>query len=150
MALALDAPPWAAPAFGVELSLGELSAEPVAAPGEHAYAADHEIEHAHPRRYKPLPTMPAAEFDLAFIVPDGVAAANVEQTLKASGGELLESAVLFDEFSGTGVPEGHRSLAWRLTFRHPERTLNEKEIAARRQKLIASVEKAHGVVARTS
>jgi phenylalanyl-tRNA synthetase beta chain len=78
--------------------------------------------------------MPAAEFD---------------RTLKQAGGDMLERLVLFDEFSGNGVPDGHRSLAWRLTFRHPERTLNDKEIAGRRQKLIATVEKEHGVVART-
>jgi phenylalanyl-tRNA synthetase beta chain len=148
--LALDAPPWAAAAFGVELSLGELDVQPVAAPGEHVHGSDDAIEYArHRRQYQALPTMPAAEFDLAFIVPQSVAAMNVERTLKDSGGDLLERVVLFDEFTGAGVPDGHRSLAWRLTFRHPERTLNEKEIAGRRQKLIATVEKEHGVVART-
>jgi phenylalanyl-tRNA synthetase beta chain len=149
-ALTLDAPPWAAPAFGIELALGELSVQPVAAPGQHAHATHVEIDYArHRHQYKPLPTMPPAEFDLAFIVPDSVPAASVENTLRESGGDLLESAVLFDEFSGPGVAAGHRSLAWRLTFRHPERTLNDKEIAGRRQKLIATVEKEHGVVART-
>lgn len=149
-ALKLDAPPWAAPAFGVELSIGELSVKAVAAAGQHAHSTEGEIEFAHHvRRYRPLPTMPAAEFDLAFLVPQSVAAASVEQTIRQAGGDLLERVVLFDEFSGQGVPEGQRSLAWRLTFRHPERTLNEKEIAGRRQKLIATVEKEHGVVART-
>jgi phenylalanyl-tRNA synthetase beta chain len=93
--------------------------------------------------------MPAAEFDLAFLVPRETPAEKIESTLRSAGGELLERIVLFDEFVGQGVPDGQRSLAWRLTFRHPERTLNDKEISGRRQKLIATVEKEHGVVART-
>src|SRR5690606_3173389 len=63
----LDAPVWAAPAFGVELRLGALSVAPIAAPQTHSYAAAAPRVHAAPVRYKALPTMPAAEFDLAFL-----------------------------------------------------------------------------------
>jgi phenylalanyl-tRNA synthetase beta chain len=149
--LTLDAPPWAAPAFGIELVVGRLSLDAVAGPGQHAYTPPENLLGSTPHaRYRALPVMPAAVFDLAFLVPDAVSAGQVEETLRRSGGELLETVVLFDEFRGAGVSDGQRSLAWRLTFRHPERTLNEKEIAARRQKLITTVEKEHGVVARTS
>jgi phenylalanyl-tRNA synthetase beta chain len=146
----LDAPVWAAPAFGVELRLGVLSVAPVAAPRTHAYTATVPQAHATPVRYTALPTMPAAEFDLAFLVPETVLAGEVERALAKAAGDLLERIVLFDEFRGKGVPDGQRSLAWRLTFRHPERTLNEKELAGRRQKLISSVEKEFGVVPRTA
>lgn len=145
----LDAPPWAAPAWTIELRLGAL---PLAAPAPrsaHAYvaggAASAPVERV---RYRPLPTMPAASFDLAFIVPEALPAARVEAVLRQTGGELLERVELFDEFRD-GMVAGSRSLAWRLTFRHPERTLNEKEIAGRRQKLIAMVEKELGVVSRS-
>jgi phenylalanyl-tRNA synthetase beta chain len=94
--------------------------------------------------------MPAADFDLAFLVPDAVHAGDVERALAKAAGDLLERIVLFDEFRGKGIADGHRSLAWRLTFRHPERTLNEKELAGRRQKLISTVEKEFGVVPRTA
>jgi phenylalanyl-tRNA synthetase beta chain len=47
---------------------------------------------------------------------------------------------LFDQYTGTGVPAGHRSLAWRLTFRHPERTLRDKEIEGRRAKILGALE----------
>ena len=144
----LDAPPWAAPAFGVEISLGVLEVAPVAPPGENAHAPPAPAARVSVR-YRALPTMPPAEFDLAFIVPDSLAAGRVEDALRTSAGELLEAIVLFDEFRGKGVPEGQRSLAWRLTFRHPERTLNEKELAGRRQKIIATAERELGVVART-
>ena len=146
----LDAPPWAAPAFGVEITLGALPVAPVAPPNTHAYQETGSAAQPGAHRYRVLAVTPAAEFDLAFLVPDTLPAERIGETLRSTGGELLESVVLFDEFRGQGVPPGQRSLAWRLTFRHPERTLNEKEIAGRRQKLIATVEKEHGVVARTN
>jgi len=146
--VALDAPVWASPAFGVELSLGELSSASVAPRGANAHgttaaasgiAALVQGTRA-PRRFVPLPTQPAAEFDLALLVPDAVAAGEVERSLRSTGGDLLERVVLFDEFRGKGVPEGTRSLAWRLTFRHPERTLREKELEGRRSQLLKALE----------
>ena len=98
----------------------------------------------HPR-YRPLPTTPAAEFDIALLVPDGVSAASVEQVLRRASGELLERVQLFDEFRGAGVPEGARSLGWRLTFRHPDRTLRDKEVEGRRAKLLSTLESELGV-----
>ncbi len=60
-------------------------------------------------------------------------------------GAQLESVMLFDEFRGAGVAEGVRSLAWRLTFRHPERTLRDKEIEGRRAQLLKALEERLGV-----
>jgi phenylalanyl-tRNA synthetase beta chain len=101
-------------------------------------------------RYRPLPTTPAAAFDLALLVPDALSAAEVERVLRTSGGDMLESLELFDEFRGTGVPDGMRSIAWRLTFRHPERTLRDKEIDGRRSQLLKSLENQLGVKPRTA
>jgi phenylalanyl-tRNA synthetase beta chain len=88
----------------------------------------------------PLPTMPPAEFDLALLVPDAVAVADVERVVRAAAGELLEKLELFDRYTGSGIEAGHRSLAWRLTFRHPERTLRDKEIEGRRGKILGALE----------
>ena len=84
--------------------------------------------------------MPAAEFDLALLVPDSMRAGEVEAALRETGGALLERVELFDEFRGAGVPDGMRSIAWRLTFRHPERTLRDKEIDGRRAQLLKTLE----------
>lgn len=148
--VALDRPAWAKEAWGIELSLGVLSSDDVAAPGTHAHATvdDHGTAARHVARFQPLPTTPAAVFDLALIVPDGVAAATVEASLRTTAGELLESCELFDEFRGAGVPAGARSLAWRLTFRHPERTLKDKEIEGRRARLLEVLSRELGVTAR--
>lgn len=146
----LDAPPWASPAFGVEVELGTLESEAVAAPGTHARGipASAATAAAAPARYRPLPTTPAAVFDLALLVPDELPAARVADTVRAAVGELLEDLALFDEYRGEGVPAGMRSLAWRLTLRHPERTLRDKEIEGRRTKLLRTLDDELGVRAR--
>jgi phenylalanyl-tRNA synthetase beta chain len=105
-----------------------------------------------PRRiqFTPLPVTPAAEFDLALVVPDELPAARVEAVMRGAAGELLERAALFDEFRGGAIPAGHRSLAWRLTFRHPERTLREKEIEGRRARLVQVLHQELGISVRAS
>jgi phenylalanyl-tRNA synthetase beta chain len=143
--VALDRPAWAAEAFGVELTLDPMPNGFVAPRGAHAHEVRPEPRHRPHLRFRPLPTTPAAEYDLALVVPDGTAAADVERVLRASGGELLERVVLFDEYRGEGLPEGARSLAWRLTFRDPVRTLRDKEIEGRRQKILRSLESELGV-----
>lgn len=142
----LDAPVWAATAFGVEVLLGVVSSSDVAPRGRNVHGE------AEPGRaptsvsaYRPMPTTPAAEFDLALLVPDGVTAAQVEGVLRASAGELLESLAVFDEYTGTGIPAGTRSVGWRLTFRHPARTLREKEIEGRRSQLLKALANELGV-----
>ncbi|HEY2065244.1 MAG TPA: phenylalanine--tRNA ligase subunit beta [Gemmatimonadaceae bacterium] len=145
----LDAPVWAAPAYGVELELGALSNADVAPPGEHAHADGTDEEgsqqplaagRAARRRFRPLPTTPASEFDLALILPAGVRAADVERVIRASAGDLLEDLVAFDLYEGPGIPPDHRSVAWRLTLRHPERTLRDKEIEGRRAKILSALQ----------
>jgi phenylalanyl-tRNA synthetase beta chain len=149
--VALDRPVWAAEAWGVELTLGEMSSDDVAPAGQHGHApAARESGAATAVRFTPLPTTPAAEVDLALLVPDTTTAATVEAALKQAGGELLERVHLFDEFRGEGIPAGARSLAWRLTFRHPERTLRDKEIEGRRAKLLEVLDKELGIRPRAS
>jgi phenylalanyl-tRNA synthetase beta chain len=143
--VSLDRPAWASEAFGVEITLDPMPNGFVAARGPHAHAVKREPRPHAAVRYRPLPTTPAAIVDVALVVPDGTPAAQVERVLRAAGGELLERVELFDEFRGEGVPEGARSLGWRLTFRDPVRTLRDKEIEGRRQKILRSLESELGV-----
>jgi phenylalanyl-tRNA synthetase beta chain len=131
----LDAPVWAANAFGVELSLGVIDSSAVALPGQSAHRA---FERPLPvvSRYEAVPTTPAAEVDLALLVPDGVRAEQVEDAMRRVAGKLLERVELFDRYVGQGIDPGQRSLAWRLTFRHAERTLRDREIDARRTDIL--------------
>jgi phenylalanyl-tRNA synthetase beta chain len=136
--VALDAPVWAAPAFGIELSLGELDSAPVAPEGQSAHRP---FPRSVPSvtRYRPLASTPASEFDLALLVPTTVRGEEVESLIRRVSGKLLERVELFDEYTGRGVEAGYRSLAWRLTFRHPERTLRDRELDARRGDILRAL-----------
>lgn len=78
-------------------------------------------------------THPVAKEDIALVLPVDVSAADVQQVIVEGAGELLESAALFDVYTGDQVPEGHKSLAFALRFRAPDRTLAAEEIAQVRQ-----------------
>jgi phenylalanyl-tRNA synthetase beta chain len=136
--MSFDAPVWAAPAFGVEISMGGIESEDVAPRGESAYRP---FGRSQPSvsRYEAVPSTPASVFDLALLVPDTVQAAHVEATVRRVSGKLLEKLELFDRYVGQGVEPGHRSLAWRLTFRHAERTLRDREIDARRADILRAL-----------
>jgi phenylalanyl-tRNA synthetase beta chain len=78
--------------------------------------------------YRRLPTFPPVDRDLALLVPQGVPSATVSGVIAAGAGRLLEEVALFDVYSGEGIPAGKRSLAFRLRFRAPERTLKDAEV----------------------
>jgi phenylalanyl-tRNA synthetase beta chain len=150
----LDAPVWASPAFGVEIALEAVNSADVAPPGRSAHrVGEAAAEVRGPGSVAPfraLPVTPAAEFDLALIVPNDMPAARVEDVIRRHAGDLLERVMLFDEFRGAGLTAGTRSVAWRLTFRHPERTLRDKEVSGRREKLLRALEEELGVRQRTA
>lgn len=87
---------------------------------------------------------PASDIDLAFVVAEEVPASAVQATLVSAGGDVLESAVLFDVFRGAQLGAGRRSLAFRLRFRAIDRTLGESDLTALRRTAIEAVTAAHG------
>jgi phenylalanyl-tRNA synthetase beta chain len=131
--LTLDAPVWAKPAFGVEINLEARDQVP-----------------AKNKLYRPIPATPRVQVDLALLAPTTVTAAQIVTVIRKEGGELLESLTLFDEFVGQGIQEGFRSLAWALTFRHPERTLKDKEVQGRTDKIVQALAGELGVRQRTT
>jgi phenylalanyl-tRNA synthetase beta chain len=82
--------------------------------------------------YEDVTTYPAVYQDLAIVVDDDVPAARVRRVVMEGGGELLRSARVFDVYRGEQVGEGRKSLALRLEFRAPDRTLTDAEVAERR------------------
>lgn len=124
---AVDAPAWASPVLMLEAVLPHAAVKSSA------------------RRYTPLPTHPGSERDLALLVPLAVTAAELEATLRGAAGPLLEAVFPFDLYEGKGLPEGTRSLAWRLRFRAPERTLTDGEVDASVNAVLKALEERHGV-----
>jgi phenylalanyl-tRNA synthetase beta chain len=91
---------------------------------------------------------PLAKEDVALIVDESVAAADVEAALRDGAGELLESIRLFDVFTGEQIGAGKKSLAFALRFRAPDRTLTEEETAAARDAAVAVAAERTGAVQR--
>ena len=75
-----------------------------------------------------------------MVRPTDASAAAVEQAIHAGGGELLAGTRIFDLYEGEQVGEGKRSLAVRLEFRSPERTLTDAEVAERRTAIVEQLE----------
>ncbi len=95
-------------------------------------------------RAKSLPRFPSIDRDLAVVVEGHVAAGTLLATIKEAGGDLLELARAFDEYHGAQVPEGHKSIAFTLTFRSPERTLTDAEVDKPMAEIRLRLEKKHG------
>jgi len=92
------------------------------------------------KTYRPLPKYPAVERDLAVVLKKDIPAARVREIICREGGECLASAELFDVYEGAQVPEGHRSLAYALTYRAADRTLTDEEINPLQEAIIAGLE----------
>ncbi len=99
-------------------------------------------------RAQSLSTFPVAHSDVALVVAADVPAAAVEAALREGTGELLETLSLFDVYTGDQVGDQHRSLAYRMVFRAPDRTLTTEEVNALRDRAIASAAAATGAVQR--
>ncbi len=78
--------------------------------------------------FQPYSTYPASDRDIAFFAPVKISVADIQKVITKASKDLLESVELFDEYRGENVPEGQRSLAFRLVYRASDRTLTEAEV----------------------
>ncbi|GAA5228877.1 phenylalanine--tRNA ligase subunit beta [Paeniglutamicibacter antarcticus] len=86
---------------------------------------------------KEISTFPMSTQDVALVVDADIVAADVLETLREGAGELLEDIALFDVYSGTGIEEGKKSLAFGLRFRASDRTLTADEASEARTAAVA-------------
>jgi phenylalanyl-tRNA synthetase beta chain len=94
--------------------------------------------------YEDVTSFPAVLQDIAVVVATDVSAATVEAAVRNGGGDLLTAVEVFDVYEGEQVGEGNRSLALRLEFRAPDRTLTEDEVVERRAAIEAALEEIGG------
>lgn len=97
--------------------------------------------------YEPLPVYPEAERDLAFLVDRKISHAEIF-TLLSGSDPLLKKAELFDVYEGKGIVQEKKSMAYRLTFARPERTLESAEVEKAVEKIVKMLEKKFGVEVR--
>ncbi len=95
-----------------------------------------------------LTTFPMAQSDVAVVVDESVPADAVQRSLRDGAGPDLEALTLFDVYRGDQVGEGRKSLAYRLTFRAPDRTLTTDEVSALRDTALRTAAEAVGAVQR--
>jgi phenylalanyl-tRNA synthetase beta chain len=93
--------------------------------------------------FRELPQTPPAQRDLALVVPGGVSAEAIEEIIKQRGGQHLESVEVFDEYRGKEI--AGRSVAWRLVFRSPHRTLRDKDVDGAVSKVLKALQEQLGV-----
>jgi phenylalanyl-tRNA synthetase beta chain len=94
--------------------------------------------------FKPFASVPALRQDLAVALPESVSAAEALDAVRAAAGEMLEHVGVFDVYSGEQVGEGRRSLALALSFRAPERTLTEEDVAPVRERIVEALARLGG------
>jgi phenylalanyl-tRNA synthetase beta chain len=89
--------------------------------------------------FTPLPRYPAAYRDIALVVPVEVPAARVAQELYFHGAPWLVEARLFDVYAGPPIPGDKRSLAFRLSYRDPEKTLTDEAVNRHHEALVKAL-----------
>ncbi len=92
-------------------------------------------------KYEELARYPAVTRDISLVVPKNIPAGDVEAMFIQRGGKMLESCELFDVYEGSQIGEGYKSLAYTLTFRLKDRTLEEKDITSVMKKIMNGLEK---------
>ncbi|MCC3269863.1 phenylalanine--tRNA ligase subunit beta [Arthrobacter gengyunqii] len=95
-----------------------------------------------------ISSFPATTQDVALVVEASIPAETVLETLREGAGELLEDIALFDVYSGKGIEEGHKSLAFALRFRAGDRTLTADEASESRAAAVALAAERFGAVQR--
>ncbi len=112
--------------------------------GEKAYLAVIDIkkvtEHAtFDRKYQGLAKYPAVTRDLSMVMGKNILVGDVEKVFEKRGGKLLESMTLFDIYEGAQIKLGYKSVAYSLTFRAKDRTLEDKDITPIMEKILADL-----------
>ena len=113
--------------------------------GEKAYVAVLDIpailEYAtFDRKYEGIAKFPAVSRDISMVVPKEILAGQIEQIIAQRGGKILESYQLFDIYEGSQIKSGYKSIAYSVTFRAKDRTLEDADVNAAMKKILNGLE----------
>ncbi|WP_273777412.1 phenylalanine--tRNA ligase subunit beta [Acinetobacter sp. GSS19] len=97
-----------------------------------------------------LSRFPSVRRDIALLINDKINVRDIQQLIEQTGGELLDSTWLFDVYTGQGVEEGKRSLAFALLWQHPSRTLEDAEIKSGMDQIIEVLQNTYQATLRAS
>ncbi|ANF82463.1 phenylalanine--tRNA ligase subunit beta [Acinetobacter sp. NCu2D-2] len=97
-----------------------------------------------------LSRFPSVRRDIALLISDKINVSEIQQLIEKTGGELLDSTWLFDVYTGQGVEEGKRSLAFAILWQHPTRTLEDAEIKSGMDNILQVLENTYQATLRAS
>lgn len=99
------------------------------------------VEHAtFDRKYEGIAKYPAVNRDISMVVPKSVLVGEIEHMIAQRGGKILENYELFDIYEGSQIQEGYKSVAYSITFRSKEKTLEEAEVTGAMKKILNGLE----------
>ena len=91
-------------------------------------------------KYVGIPKFPAMTRDISLTMKKEVLAGDIEETIRTKGGKLIESVTLFDIYEGAQLTQGYKSMAYKIVFRAPDRTLKDEEVGKAMDKIIHALE----------
>lgn len=92
------------------------------------------------RKYRGIAKFPAVTRDLSMVVPKEVLAGDIEKVFDEKGGQYLERYALFDIYEGAQIKRGYKSIAYTLTFRAQDKTLEDADIQNAMNKILKKLE----------
>ena len=92
------------------------------------------------RKYEGIAKYPAVLRDISMVVPKAVMAGQIEAVIAQRGGKILEDYQLFDIYEGSQIKEGFKSMAYSITFRAKDRTLEEADVTGAMKKILNGLE----------
>ena len=92
------------------------------------------------RKYEGIAKYPAVMRDISMVVPKEIMVGQIEDVIAQRGGKILEDYQLFDIYEGDQIKAGYKSVAYSITFRAKDRTLEEADITAAMKKILNGLE----------
>ena len=88
------------------------------------------------RKYEGIAKYPAVSRDISMVVPKDIMVGQIEAVIAQRGGKILEDYQLFDIYEGDQIKDGYKSVAYSITFRAKDRTLEEADVSAAMKKIL--------------
>ena len=92
------------------------------------------------RKYEGIAKYPAVSRDISMVVPKKILVGDIEKVIEQRGGKILEEYQLFDLYEGSQIKSGYKSVAYSITFRAKDRTLEESDVSGAMKKILNGLE----------
>ena len=92
------------------------------------------------RKYEGIAKYPSVTRDISMVMKKDIFVGQIEAVIQSCGGKILESFHLFDIYEGSQIKEGYKSVAYSITFRAKDRTLEDKDVNVVMEKILARLE----------